>query len=342
MKCIDKIIKLFCCVACISLLITGCTSVSDGKTSVGEYLSYIFGNEPSLITEYEKEHYNKKLYEDQFFAADLCVGDSDIERPDYVNSGSIASSALFSLTEKKVDYASGMHERVYPASTTKILTALTALNNGNPEDMVTVGANGAAASFASDEQVCGLKEGDQVSFKSLLAGLLLHSGNDSAVALAEHIAGSEEAFVKLMNEQAAKVMATNSHFVTASGLHDENHYTTAYDLYLIFNECLKNETFTEIIRLPSYSADITSADGTSGVQIWYPTNYYAKGEATLPETATVIGGKTGYTGEAGNCLVLWEEDNNGNPYISIVMGAETKPLLYEDMTSLINTISNTE
>ena len=90
----------------------------------------------------------------------------------------------------------------------------------------------------------------------------------------------------------------------------------------------------------SYTADITGADGTVRQVTWYPTSYYAKGEAALPDGAEVIGGKTGYTGEAGNCLILLDQDESGKHYISIVMGADSKPLLYEDMTAIINQIPN--
>ena len=176
--------------------------------------------------------------------------------------------------------------------------------------------------------------------RTLLYGLLLVSGNDSAVVIAEHIAGSVEGFAAMMNEQAKELRAVNTNFTTPHGLHDENHYTTAYDLYLIFNECMKNEEFLNIISAASYTAEITGADGNLRQEAWEPTNFYARGAAELPYGATVIGGKTGYTGEAGNCLVLLNQDDENNPYISIVMGADSKPLLYEDMSAIINQIPN--
>lgn len=143
----------------------------------------------------------------------------------------------------------------------------------------------------------------------------------------------------MMNAQAAELMATNSHFVNSSGLHNEEHYTTAYDLYLIFNECIKHQEFLDMIGSDSYTAHITEVDGTSSDMELAPTNYYASGEAALPTGgATVIGGKTGTTDEAGNCLILLNRDTEQNPYISIVMGADTKELLYEEMTAMIDSI----
>ena len=121
------------------------------------------------------------------------------------------------------------------------MTALLALENGNLEDTVTISKTAAAASFPSDAQVCGLREGEVWTLEDLLNALLLYSGNDAASAIAEHIAGTEESFVNMMNSRARELMANNTHFTNPHGLHDDEHYTTAYDLYLIFNECIKNE-----------------------------------------------------------------------------------------------------
>lgn len=292
----------------------------------------------SIITEYEMEHYNGNLYEGHLYAESLCVSSDDVAIDGFEGDSALSAAALFDVNGQSVDYAYHMHDRIYPASTTKILTALVALNHCQTDEVVTVGKDAAAESFAADAQVCGLQEGDQLTMEALLYGLLLHSGNDNAVAIAEYIGGSSEEFVEMMNEQARELMASNTHFVTPNGLHDENHYTTAYDLYLIFQECVKNEAFMNIISSSSYTADITGADGTIRQTTWYPTNYYAKGEAELPYGAAVIGGKTGYTGEAGDCLILLCENDSGEPYISIVMGADSKPILYEDMSAILNRI----
>ena len=144
---------------------------------------------------------------------------------------------------------------MYPASLTKLMTALVALDSADLSDTVTVSANADAGKFAADEQVCGIKAGDELTLGDLLYGLLLYSGNDNAVAIAEHISGSEKAFAEKMNEKAQEIMATKSHFVNSNGLHNEDHYTTAYDMYLIFNECIKNEKFLEMIQAKSYKTD---------------------------------------------------------------------------------------
>lgn len=319
MKCIGKKASLLLGVAGISLMISGCGA-------------------GSVVTSFEKENYNKNVYEAKLYAEDLCVTGSDVDLDGFEGDLSLHAEALFDLTDNKVQYGYNLFEKVYPASTTKILTALVAIKNCNMDEMVTVSKDAAASSFDWDAQVCGLQEGDQLTMGDLLYGLLLWSGNDNAVAIAEYVGGDVDTFMEMVNDQAADLMATGTHFVTPNGLHDPNHYTTAYDMYLIFNECIKHQEFLDIISSVSYTANVTGADGTVRQITWEPTNYYARGAVSLPEGATVIGGKTGYTGDAGDCLILLCEDNNGEQYVSIVMGAESKPTLYEDMTALINEI----
>lgn len=191
----------------------------------------------------------------------------------------------------------------------------------------------------SDSSVAGLRSGVQLTLEDLLYGLMLPSGNDSAVAIAEHISGSVDAFVELMNKEANALGATNSHFVNPHGYHDENHYTTAYDLYLIFNQGILNQKFIDIISSATYTTDIKEPDGSTRSVTWKQSNLFVNGTRTAPENVTVIGGKTGTTDEAGACLVLYEQDSQSRPYISIVMGAESKNALYNTMDSLLSTIS---
>ena len=213
------------------------------------------------------------------------------------------------------------------------MTAYLALKYGNLDDTVTVSAH--ATDFNWDESVAGLQTGDTLTLYDLICGLMIQSGNDCGTAIAEYISGSEEAFAELMNQEAAALGATGTHFVNPHGLHDDNHYTTAYDLYLMFNACLKDQRFVDIISLDSYTASITGADGTVRAVTWNPTNYYSAGIMTPPEGVHVFGGKTGTTDQAGNCVVLYEEDSSGNPYISVIMGAPDKSVLYEEMNLLL-------
>lgn len=292
----------------------------------------IWAQSRGCVKAYEAAVYNESLYQGSLFAGDLCVASDEVSLEGF-QSESISAAGLFDLEQKNVLCGERIFEQVYPASTTKSMTAYLALKYGNLEDTVTVSAH--ATDFNWDESVAGLQTGDTLTLYDLICGLMIQSGNDCGTAIAEHLSGSEEAFVELMNQEAAALGATGTHFVNPHGLHDDNHYTTAYDLYLIFNECLKDQRFLDIIALDSYTASITGADGTVRAVTWYPTNYYSAGITTPPEGIHVIGGKTGTTDQAGNCVVLYEEDNGGKPYISVIMGAPDKSVLYEEMNLLL-------
>ena len=269
----------------------------------------------------------------KFFASDLCVTDQDVNNEEG-NSFTSASTGVFDLSSREVVYADNVFEKLYPASTTKIMTALVALKYGNLTDTVTVSAQ--ALQLESGSSVCNLKEGDTPTLEQCLYGLLIKSGNDAANAIAEHISGSQEAFVELMNEEAKALGAVDTHFVNPSGLQDEDHYTTAYDLYLMFQEAIKNETFLAIIHTDKYLTAYNNASGERISVNWTTTNQYLTGEASAPETITVIGGKTGTTSAAGACLILLSENGAGEQDVSIVMKSQDKTTLYSEMTELLN------
>ena len=288
------------------------------------------------ITKLEDKQYQTSVYKDKFVGEDLCVVSSDIPLETFGNTESFQSVALFDITDKKVWLASDMHEKLFPASTTKVLTLYVALKYGNLADNVTVSSN--ATGVPSDSSVAGLLLGDSLTLKDLLYGMMLPSGNDAAVAVAEHIAGSTEEFVTLMNKEATLLGATNSNFVNPHGYHDEGHYTTAYDLYLIFNEAIKNETFCEIINSDKYTTNITDSNGSQRSVTWNQSNKYINGDTTVPEGLNVVGGKTGTTMKAGSCLTLYVKDSEEKSYIAIIMGAVTRDDLYVNMSKLLSAI----
>lgn len=184
----------------------------------------------------------------------------------------------------QVLYAKNADEKLPMASTTKIMTALVALENAKLSDMVTVGENAAGV----EGSTMYLKKGEKLSMSDLLHGLMLSSGNDAAVAIAEHVAGSEEAFCELMNQKAESLGCSNTQFQNANGLPDEAHFTTALELARITGEALKNETFRNIVSQKSAKV--------SGKLL---TNHNKM--LSLYEGA--IGVKTGYTKKAGRTLV---------------------------------------
>lgn len=274
----------------------------------------------------------------EFFAKNLVVATDENLGLEETTESVAESAGVFRTSEKEAVYKKNIFERLYPASTTKILTAYIALKEGNLDDVVTVSAN--AVNQASDSSVCDLKEGDQITLRDLLYGLMLRSGNDAAVAIAEHISGSVEEFVVLMNAEAKALGATNSHFVTPNGLHDEEHYTTVYDMYLFLNAAVQDETFVEILKTASYTANYTDAAGTAVTQEWLTTNQYLAGEEEIPEGVTVIGGKTGTTGEAKYCLVQYNENASGEPVISIVFKADCRENMYLLMSEMLKNFAN--
>lgn len=285
------------------------------------------------VKAYEEKTYNNSVYSSTLKIEELCVSDKDILSENFKTEDEFHAILLFNTSEAKVVYAENIHERLYPASTTKILTSYLALKYGNLKDVVTVSSN--AVGVPLDSSRANLRTGDQLTLEALLYSLMLPSGNDSAVAIAEHISGGVEEFAKLMNEEAKNLGATNSNFVNPHGYQDKNHYTTAYDLYLIFNECLKYDEFREIVSASQYSTKITQKNGTYREATWSQSNQFVNGAREVPKGLTIIGGKTGTTDEAGACLLLNSKDEK-NSYISIIMGADSRPILYDNMTDLIS------
>ena len=270
------------------------------------------------------------------FAADLCVTDSDVNR-DSVSIGAY-SSALFDLTQGEVDYARDIFTSRSPASLTKIMTALVALKYGNLDDIVTVTETALDIEYGSS--VCDIKVGDRISLKQLLYGLMIASGNDAAMMIAEHVGGSVDQFVAMMNEEARALGATGTHFNNPHGLTDPEHYTSAYDLYLIFREAMKYDIFMDMINRKNYYAEYTRGDGSAVAVTWESTNHYFTGEASSPENVIIYGGKTGTTEDAGACLALLSKDLYGNPYLSVILHSQTKEELYTEMNQILSLIEN--
>ena len=270
------------------------------------------------------------------FAADLCVVDGD-QPMDSVSLEDGQEGVLLDLKDKSVLFAKGAYERVYPASITKIITALLAFKNSNMDDVVTISQENITLEEGS--QVVGFKEGDQVTMDQLVHCLLVYSGNDAASSIATHVGVTTENFVSMMKEYAAHLGCTGTHFTNPHGLQDENHYTTPYDIYLMLKEALNYPEFTEITQMPSYTVTFTHSDGSEESVALTATDHYLTGEANVPKGVTVLGGKTGTTNSAGNCLALLSQNSYGSPYISIVMGASSKELLYQQMTSLLEKIN---
>ena len=288
------------------------------------------------VKNYETVTYHKSVHRAALFANDFCVANEDIDFEAFYRNDKFHGALLFDIENQKVLYSESANEQLYPASTTKIMTAYLALKYGDMNDFVTVSKN--AVNVPSDSSTAHLQKGDVLTLKDLLYGLMLPSGNDSAIAIAEHISGSTEAFVELMNKEALALGATNTHFVNPHGYQDKEHYTTAYDLYLIFKECIKDELFLQIIADKSYDAVITQSNGRVRTVTWPQSNQFISGGRAVPKGVTLIGGKTGNTFDAGSCILLYGHDSEHKPFIAIMMGATSRRNLYDNMTSLLRAI----
>lgn len=270
------------------------------------------------------------------FAADLgvCTVDSaDTEE------GVLSASAalLVDITSGEVVYQKNPHMKLYPASTTKIMTGLVALENADLDKVASIDE-----SIRIDEDnvwICDFRVGDVITLEQALYGAIVNSGNDAAIIVATTVAGSIQAFADLMNERALEIGATNSHFVNPHGLTNEQHYTTAYDLYLIFNEAIKNDEFVKIASTVKYSTSFTRKSYMI-VPTWTNGNQFINGSVTPPNGMKVICGKTGYTEAAGYCLVILSESpSNGHQYISVILNAPSRDSLYNQMSYLLEKAS---
>ena len=190
------------------------------------------------------------------------------------------------------------NKKMYPASTTKIVTAIMVLENCNLDDTVTASYD-AVMSIPEGYSSANIQIGEQLTVEQLLELLLVHSANDAANILAEHVGGSVESFVTMLNTRLNELGISNTHFTNAFGMHDENHYTTASDLAKIMKYCLKNETFRKIAGKASCAIPATNKYG--------PRSYSSTNELLNSNSSNyykyLIAGKTGYTSQAKECLV---------------------------------------
>ena len=310
----------------VSLLLTGC------ETDIS-----VFDNYEIPLSQNSEQDISDGTTADnidsEFLSANICVvpKKKQSQKDSFMTAG---ASLIFDNTHNKMLYADNIYTKMYPASTTKIVTALVALKYGNLNDEVTISYN-ATHINEYGAKLCGFAEGDKITLKKLLYSFLICSGNDAGIAIAEHIAGSVDKFAAMMNKEVTALGCSGSNFVNPHGLHDDNHYTTPYDLYLVFHELLKYDVFMDIINHSSYKAEFNGADGNKKTLWFTSTDKYLLGSAKAPEGVTVIGGKTGTTSMAGSNLILYSKNSNGNSYISVVMHASDSFSLYSQMSHLL-------
>ena len=238
------------------------------------------------------------------------------------------SGILIDIDTGAILYSKNAHEKMYPASITKIMTTLLAVENLAMEDTFTF-TQDIINALPWDAAKYGYVAGEEVGIRDLIYVLMLRSANEVAIGLGMKIAGTEEEFAKLMTAKAKEIGAVNTNFVNATGLHDDNHYTTAYDMALIAMEAMNNATFSEVWGNPSYIVNPTSVE-PDVVRIWNRHNMLVSRQAAFYSYAK--GGKTGYTDEAGRTLVTYAS-RDGRNLMCVVMKSGTETV-YDDTRRL--------
>lgn len=257
--------------------------------------------------------------------------DTNDYNPDNLTTNS-PSIFLMDADTGKILYSKNPFEKHYPASTTKMMTAILTLENCELDDIVTVSHN-AIFSIPVGYSHANLQEGERLTVEQLLNVLLIPSANDAAIALAEHIAGSEEAFIDMMNNKAKELGCINTHFVNPNGIHNEDHYSTAYDLALIGKYAMQFDGIMEIATINQYTLPKTNKYDKEN-RIFNTTNGLidTDNEYYYPNATGI---KTGYTDKSGYCIVATAE-KDGVTLLLSVLGSETLEERYEDCIKLFD------
>lgn len=226
---------------------------------------------------------------------------------------------LYEAGSDTVLFEKKSHEKAYPASTTKIMTCIVALEYSSNVDAVYVCGNESVNGFGQQSSLLGLKPGYKVTIMDMVYGLMLCSGNDCGACLAYATSGSMDGFVALMNKKAEELGMTGTHYTNAHGLHNEEHYTTAYDMALLMKYALKNETFRKVISTKEYTVKETEGRFTKTINNSNKLIYTKSTDTENNEYRYAIGGKTGETNAAGYCLVAAAE-KDGVTLITVLLG----------------------
>lgn len=264
---------------------------------------------------------------DEEFTPQLLAGD-DVSTEDILLYSE--ACVVMDIETGTVIYYKNMDDTHYPASTTKILTTLLALENGNLDDTITFSEN-AINSITSDSTKIYLSAGEQLTLEQALYAIMLESANDAANGAAEYVSGSTTAFAEKMSAYAADIGCKNTHFTNAHGLYDENHYTTAYDLALIASKAAKNPTFLTIIGTKEYVIPGTNLRPGQNIQLLH---HHKMVNGTIVYDG-VYGGKTGYTKASRNTLVTYAKRDDKN-LVCVVLSSPGSAYAYQDTQTALD------
>lgn len=248
--------------------------------------------------------------------------------------------ALLDVENNTIIAGRNTEARIYPASMTKVLSLIVAVEHiTDLSQTFTMTGDIVDPLVWEGASRAGFEAGDTVSAEDMLYGLVLPSGADAAVGLAIMTAGSEAAFADLMNEKCAELGLTNSHFTNASGLFDENQYTTPVEMSLILKYAMQNETCAKILSTYQYT---TAPMASNPEGILLSSTMFSRMYGTEVEGVTITAGKTGYTDEAKNCLVSFAEKGEHH-YIALTAGAENRwHVVFDDFEIYKNYLPQTE
>lgn len=316
-----KVLKNFICLILLYTIFTANTSIF-----------YIFANETNEPTtnQIDNKEDDKQNIENDSQTEVTSKDEQQIPQVEDPLGLTAKSAVLIDAKTGIVIYDKNKDIKSYPASTTKILTALLAIENTEPTDILNHSHN-AVFNIGPGSSHIGMRENEQITMDQGLYGVLLASANEVCMAIAEKVSGSVENFVDLMNKRAKEIGAKNTHFANPHGFHDDNHYTTSYDMALIMKEAIKNQEFIKYISTPSYTIPPTNLVdeqrilNNSNKLILKTSPYYYQ---------YCVGGKTGFTDQAGNTLVTYAKKGDIE-LIAVVMKDEGFKV-YDDTKALFN------
>ena len=333
MKCINNLMKKKISIVLVfSMLIVFCLG---GCGSAKVTLSYSELSDKTAFSIADSEEEDVVVHA---LAENYCVSVTDVAL-DGIDAQMVNGAGLFDLKREQILFASNLYERFYPASITKVLTAYIVLKDVEEgklalDTQVPIGPN--TVINESGVAACAFNQGDTVTVEQALYVMMLRSDNGTAVALAELVSGSVEAFAERMNAEALAIGATKSHFVNPNGLTNEEHYSTIYDLYLILAKAMENSTFGQIFQTKEYETTVTDSNGVPRTVSCTATNRYARELENVPKGVLFLGGKTGTTKAAGNCLIIYTMNEAGDPYICVILGAQDQDTIYLKMGEMLS------
>ncbi len=256
------------------------------------------------------------------------VTDSTIALGSGINSD---HGILYSVSHRKIIASKRSSTRIYPASMTKVMTLYTAIKHIDPEKLYTdtyeMTAEIINPLYLENATRAGFAAGEDVLLIDYLYGAILPSGADACIALAEYVAGSEKAFAELMTEEAKALGLKNSNFTNVTGLHGADHYSTVYDMAMILSAALENDICHTVLTTHKYTTHAT-AENPSGITLY--STALSRASNYSQGTTRILGGKTGFTPEAKQCLATYAEDISGNGYIFVSAHCEDKWSTLED------------